>query len=354
MPAPKHSANTASSSASKTLASSFSSTLNLLGPFESRPHLAVAFSGGADSTALLLLARAWATEHKGTISALIVDHRLRTESTAEAQSVAAAYDAIVLTPEHAHSSNNLPEQAREWRYEALTQWCKAHDVLHLLIAHHADDQAETVALHMARGQTEDGASGMAAVSIRNGVRVLRPLLATHKSSLVAYLKDQNASWVEDPTNQNLQFKRNLLRSTLSSDETQALLATATREGAARNARDMEYANAAAAVADVRANHITLDATKFFALPEAIATRLLADSLCVVSGSHTRPRRHESETLYANLREAGFKRGTLKHCLVEKQGLALHITPEPRKTAASAHPKGLAASAFWWLDSRSKI
>lgn len=354
MPAPKHSANTASSNASKTLASSFSSTLNLLGPFESRPHLAVAFSGGADSTALLLLARTWALEHNATVSALIVDHQLRETSTDEAKSVASTYDATILTPEHAHRSNNLPEQAREWRYTALTDWCKAHDVLHLLVAHHANDQAETVALHMARGQTQDGASGMAAVSVRNGVRILRPLLATPKSALVAYLEAQNASWVEDPTNQNLQFRRNLLRSTLSADETHALLSTAAREGEARHVRDHEYAKAASGVATVSAHHITLDETRFFALPAAVATRLLADSLCVVSGTHTRPRRHESENLYAKLRETGFKCGTLKHCLVEKRGAELHITPEPRKSAASAHPKGLAASAFWWLDSRSKI
>lgn len=347
MPAPKHNANTASCSVNN-LREAFAPILNSLGPFESRPHLAIALSGGADSTALLLLAREWASARNGNISALIVDHRLRAESTAEAKSVAKEHDAIILTPEHSNDSNNLPEQAREWRYDALTTWCRDHDVLHLLVAHHADDQAETVALHTARGQTEDGASGMACVNIRDGVRILRPLLAFSKAELLDFLIAEKVGWVEDPTNANLNFKRNALRQTMTREERDKLLSVASREGAARAKRDSEFARKAAQIAKVETEAISLNAT-FFDLEQPVATRLLADSLCVVSGSHTRPRKHESEQLYNAVQKPDFKKATLKHCLIEKRGGGLHITPEPHKTKAQGQPKALAASPFWWLN-----
>jgi tRNA(Ile)-lysidine synthase len=351
MPAPKHNVNTANCSVNSALADSFVSSLHALGPFEPRPHLAVALSGGADSTALLLLARAWAQSHGRKITALIVDHRLRDDSTQEARHVATEHDAIILTPEHHDSSNNLLEQAREWRYDALTTWCRNHDVLHLLVAHHADDQAETIALHTTRGQTEDGASGMAAVTIRDGVRIVRPLLNVRKLELIHYLQAQDVCWVEDPTNANLNFKRNALRAEMTEIQTEALNAVAQREGQARAERDATFARAAVEIAQANDTHITLDLVKLLALPSPIATRLLADSLCVVSASHTRPRKHETEGLFSRVQETAFSRSTLKHCLVEKRGNHLHITLEPSKTKAERQPKALAASPFWWLNPR---
>ncbi|MBN8543808.1 MAG: tRNA lysidine(34) synthetase TilS [Alphaproteobacteria bacterium] len=326
--------------------------LDALGPFEPTPHLAVALSGGADSTALLLLAREWAVQRGGTVSALIVDHRLRDDSTDEAKEVAARLGAIILTPEHPMVSNNLAERAREWRYDALTAWCRDHHVLHLLVAHHADDQAETVALHTERGDTEDGASAMAAVTIRDGVRILRPLLHIRKSQLEAYLRAHNASWVEDPTNANLTFKRNAIRHAMTDSEHERLIAIAQREGAARAQRDEAHARAAARVAQASEDEITLDSATLLALPQPIATRLLADSLCTVSGSHTRPRKHETEGLFARIQQPTFSKATLKHCLIEKRGTTLHISPEHAENMDRRASKPLAASPFWWLDSRS--
>ena len=326
--------------------------LDVLGPFEPNPHLAVALSGGADSTALLLLAREWTAARSGNVSALIVDHRLRNDSTREAQEVAAQLGATILTPEHHDVSNNLAARAREWRYDALTTWCRANDVLHLLVAHHADDQAETVALHMARGDTENGASGMAAVTIRDGVRMLRPLLNIRKSALIDYLQTHGVSWTEDPTNANLTFKRNAIRAQMTDEAHHKLMGITTREGASRAQRDLAFASAAAPVAQVGEQDIKLHLAAFLALPQPVATRLLADSLCTMSGSHTRPRKHETQNLFVRIQKAGFSKATLKHCLIVKRGDQLHISPEHYKIKDRRASKPLAASPFWWLDSPS--
>jgi tRNA(Ile)-lysidine synthase len=335
--------------------------LDALGPFEPTPHLAVALSGGADSTALALLVERWVKARGGRITALIVDHQLRPESSAETALVATrmaerGIPAIILTPPHLHHSGtrNLMVRARNLRYEALSEWCRAADVLHLCVAHHAEDQAETVALHQQRGATEDGAAGMAAVFVRDGVRILRPLLMLRKQQLIDFLIAENMAWVEDPTNQNITFRRNALRQSLGESERQTLLAEASKTGRMRAARDAAQAQAAVqTLKGMDANHIILDTAAFSALPAAVAMRLLADSLRVLRGNATRPRGHETARLYQAMRAPGFRVATLHHCRIEQQGGALHITREPRAEApgnTAFHPaKPLAASPFWWLD-----
>lgn len=336
-----------------------------LGPFEHAPHLAVALSGGADSTALTLLTERWAKARGGKITALIVDHQLRPESTAEAARVAACISkrgipAVILTLPHrpTEGTRNLMARAREGRYQALTEWCRTADVLHLCIAHHLDDQAETVALHQQRGATEDGPAGMAALSIRNGVRILRPLLMLTKQQLKDFLSAENMEWVEDPTNQNMKFRRNALRQSLSEAERKALLSQATETGQARAQRDTAQARAAAqALREIDLHTIILDKAAFFALPQPIAMRLMADALRAMRGNATRPRGQETARLYAALREPGFRVATLHHCRIEQQGGAFRITRELRAAVHGNTPflpaKPLAASPFWWLDERTE-
>lgn len=339
--------------------------LDALGPFEPSPHLAVALSGGADSTALALLTEGWAKARGGRITALIVDHQLRPESSAEAAHVATrigerGIPSVILTLPHRPLENtrNLMARAREGRYQALTEWCRNADVLHLCIAHHMDDQAETVALHQQRGATEDGPAGMAALSIRNGVRMLRPLLMLHKQELREFLAAETMEWVEDPTNQNMKFRRNALRRKLRDSERKVLLSQAAQNGRARAQRDLAQARAAAPVLrEIDGDRIILDETAFFALPQPIATRLMADALRAMRGNATRPRGQETARLYAALREPGFRVATLHHCRIEQQGDAFRITRELRAAVHGNTPflpaKPLAASPFWWLDERTE-
>ncbi|MGH7088971.1 MAG: ATP-binding protein, partial [Stellaceae bacterium] len=118
-------------------ANEFAALMARFAPFERRPHLAIAVSGGADSLALALLARRWAADAGGSITALTVDHRLRPESGAEAAGVAArlARGGIahrILVREGMPPAANIEAAARAWRYRLLESWCGANGVLHLL------------------------------------------------------------------------------------------------------------------------------------------------------------------------------------------------------------------------------
>ena len=163
-----------------------------LGPFEPAPRLAAGVSGGADSMALALLADAWARERGGSLLALIVDHGLRATSAAEAAETAARLGgrgiaARVLTIAGLAQGPALAERARTARFHALIAACAAEGILHLLLGHHAADQAETVLIRALGGSGPAGMAGMASLVETPMVRILRPLLGTAPADLRATL-----------------------------------------------------------------------------------------------------------------------------------------------------------------------
>jgi tRNA(Ile)-lysidine synthase len=190
--------------------------LDRIGGFETRPVVAVAVSGGPDSMALAILADRWARQRGGQAWALTVDHRLRLESAAEAQIVAKwlAARAIpheVLVWADEKPASGIQEAARAARYRLLAGWCRDRGCLHLLTAHHREDQAETHLIRRRAGSGIDGLAGMSAVRELPGLRLVRPLLQVPKPRLLALLAAERQPFLSDPSNQNPAFERSRLR-----------------------------------------------------------------------------------------------------------------------------------------------
>src|SRR4029077_6487242 len=117
----------------------------------------------------------------------------------------------ILTWPGAKPRAGLQEAARGARYRLLRDECRRRDILHLLLAHHADDQAETVAMRAARQSGPDGLAGMAALVEQSEVRLLRPLLAVSRARLTATLLARGVPWLDDPSNVDPRFERARLR-----------------------------------------------------------------------------------------------------------------------------------------------
>jgi len=195
------------------LDNTFAAALTRLGPFGPAPRLAVAVSGGADSTALALLAQSWAAQNNATLLALIVDHGLRDSSAAEAALTSARLASRGILSQILTLTGITPpalqEKARLARYAPLAAAAMAEGRLHLLLGHHAADQSETVAMRAQRGPS--GTEGIAAWTARHSVILLRPLLETSPAALRAYLTAHAMPWIEDPSNQLQKFERIRLR-----------------------------------------------------------------------------------------------------------------------------------------------
>jgi tRNA(Ile)-lysidine synthase len=213
--------------------------------------MAVAYSGGLDSSALLHLAQAYAHDRGIALFAFHVHHGLSPNADvwlAHCRDACLQYrlsfDACSVTVRHG-DGQGVEEAARIARYAALGEMCRLHGVPLLLTAHHQDDQAETVLLQMLRGAGLPGLSGMdemnAAPELLGGLSptVARPLLLVSRSALEAYAQSEGVAHVEDESNRNLHHPRNALRS-----EVLPLLAAhfpAYRDCLARSARHAQAA-----------------------------------------------------------------------------------------------------------------
>jgi tRNA(Ile)-lysidine synthase len=315
-------------------ASEFAALIDALGPFEEQARVAVAVSGGPDSLCLCLLAVVWARERGGEVSALIVDHGLRPTAAAEARQVAEwlrarQIDHHVLRWTGAKPATGIQAAAREARYRLLADWCRTAGVLHLLLAHHLDDQAETVALRQARQSGTDGLAGMAAVRELSGLRLLRPLLGVPKARLLATLEALGQPWLEDPSNLAPGFARTQLRRNAGLDVL-GLARLATEHARRRAADDERTASWLALNARIDpAGFVTLADGALASAPPDIGRRAVQQILMSVGGKPYPPRRARLDRLIGQLR-AGLTRGrTLAGCRILPWQGALLICREPQ-------------------------
>ncbi|MCB2079900.1 MAG: tRNA lysidine(34) synthetase TilS [Novosphingobium sp.] len=179
--------------------------------------LALAVSGGPDSTALLLLA---AAAFPGRIEVATVDHRLRPESAGEAADVARL--CVVLGVPHRTievevGEGNVQAQARHARYDALAQWMHERGLPALATAHHADDQAETLLLRLNRASGVAGLAGARERGVVPGtdLALLRPLLGWRRSELVTIVDLAGVPAAQDPSNLDDKYDRARLRKSLA-------------------------------------------------------------------------------------------------------------------------------------------
>ena len=184
----------------------------------SQAILAVAYSGGADSTALLVETH---KKYPEQTIAFHVHHGLQATADDFVRHCQAFCDALKV-PLHVayvdakHASGVSPEDAaRGARYKALIELAKSNGVIEsggkVLLAQHADDQVETLLLALSRGAGLGGLSAMPAEFERGGVQFARPMLDQKAADIRAQLKAHGVSFIEDPTNGNKTFTRNKIR-----------------------------------------------------------------------------------------------------------------------------------------------
>ncbi|MBN8521936.1 MAG: tRNA lysidine(34) synthetase TilS [Alphaproteobacteria bacterium] len=288
--------------------------------------VAVAVSGGADSMALTHMLVASGVSQ---IYALTFDHGLRLESSTEARQVGQWLSGIAPLTHHILTwggdkpHTRILEKARQARYDAMGAFCEAHGLSSLYVAHHQDDQAETVLMRLAKGSGLDGLCGMSSEMDVGGLMIKRPLLNTPKSELLDYCARFNIPYVQDPSNQNENFLRPRLRAAQSILAEEGLTAkrlslTAKRLARAREALDImtdQFISDHVLGFQAGTSLLTIDLQALRAVPEEIALRVMMRALsCFRPDEDYAPRLERTEELTRDILSGMFKGATLGGCL----------------------------------------
>ncbi len=176
------------------------------------PHtVAVGWSGGADSTALLLALRSLGHE----VQAWHVDHAWHEASASYAAHLGRRAEAWGIP--FCSARMRMPPRAnresvsRQARLNQFEMWGRERGVETLCLAHHLEDQAETVCLRMLQGAGVAGLRGMAAARRHGGLQLRRPLLHVHRRELRSALRAAGVDWLDDPSNADIGLLRNRIR-----------------------------------------------------------------------------------------------------------------------------------------------
>lgn len=327
-------------------------------------HVAIAVSGGSDSTALMWLAARWAKTlaHPPRITVLAVDHGLRQEAAGECRAVAGwaqalGLEARILTWTGAKPRSAIQAKARDMRYGLMRDWCLAHGASLLMTAHTREDQAETLLMRLARGSGIRGLAGMRADEA-GPVVLERPLLHTSRAELRATLAAAGHPWIEDPSNQDERFERVRLRQAMP------LLAEIglTPEAVARSAARLERAlhPIEELCRDFMARHVELRPegfamvalAAFRKLDEEVAIQLLERLLGRLGGGDEPPRLMAVEALHRRLRQNGSEARTLAGCRIAPRRRHLLIGREAGRISRTPVLLVPGRSVLW--DNRFRI
>ena len=320
-------------------------------------QIAVGVSGGPDSLALSWLLHRWCEQIGIRLIALTVDHRLRPNSSKDARNVflwlkSWGLNCIILPWVGNKPSTGIQETARIARYKLMIDWCIENGVRDLALAHHQEDQAETFLMRLSRGSGIDGLACMREVTLREGVRLLRPLLTLPKSRLRATLKSQNQEWLEDPANSNPAFTRTLIRdlSILLSERevgTQRLAHLSEQFGRIR----VRLEEITRLVVDRAAiihptGWATINGELLIHLPDEIGRRVMIFLLQSIGGRSYPPRRKRLDRIMTFIKDPDHCTAfSLGGCSISRQDHQFTILREElRQTAAS--PIFFAGSVMW--------
>lgn len=317
----------------------------LFAPLEDLDLIAVAVSGGGDSVALMRLLADWAAgAGRPAVCALTVNHGLRAEAAFEADQVAGWAKSAGLAHETLKGSGSAPTAglqayARELRFRLLTRWAEKHGADAVLLAHNQEDQAETLAMRLARGSGVSGLSAMAAETRVNGVRFVRPFLDIGRERLRETLKALGQDWLEDPGNRDSRFERVRVRAAIGQGGGAARIGLSA-PALARSAGRLARADAAlehycrefftSGVTIDEAGYGIADAIALAGEPEEVRMRVLGELLSQIGAREVR---HGArlEAALARL-EAGAPAATLAGCRVASRGGKWMVTREVRGLA----------------------
>ena len=312
----------------------FSSSLKV------KEDLAVAVSGGPDSLALAYLAKCYSVKKNIKVKYYIVNHKLRKESTLEAESVKKILkkidiQCVILNWNGKKPSKNIQATARVKRYSLLAKECKKNNIKHLLLGHQLNDLFENFLIRIVRGS---GLNGLISFSKNTKYRgqdlnIIRPLLNLEKKDLLYISNEVFKFFVKDPTNTNKDYKRTRIRNLLYSLEKEGL-DIKKLELTIKNLKDSDKSikfyvdrNLIKNSVFLRGKNIYILNNNFFDQSHEIIFRSLAKIIQTIGKKYYPVRGKSIDELIRGISKKSFTKVTLGGCFVEKVNETILISRE---------------------------
>ena len=327
-------------------------------------HLILAVSGGPDSMAMAGLIHGWAqkTGIPQSIRAVIVDHGIRAESKPEAESVrqnliTMGIKADIATVHAPAPESGIQAWARQQRYALLAAEARKDNAA-LMVAHHAQDQAETIAMRLQAGSGLAGLRGMQMVSTFEDMTVIRPFLGWSPQTLHEILASDNIPFVQDPSNRNEDFERIALRTRMDAFAREGVSADSLTRLGALSGRLHDHCLQSIAkkmdgqMGQVKAGAIWIDYERLCDLPEAASILYLRAIMRKAAPSRLPISVEQMKTLLNRLadKKKDGVAATLGGCEWTLKGRLLWIYPEAEQACSSITRK----EASILFDQRWKV
>jgi len=307
-----------------------------------RKNFALAVSGGADSLCLAYFSKIYSSEFNNKAHVLIVDHKLRKESSYEALKVKQ-----ILSKKNIYSrilkwkgeipKKNIQKNARDMRYALLSNYCIKNKVKYLITAHHGDDQIENFFIRLLRGSGLSGLSSMSEkVKYNKNLKIIRPFLKFEKKDLKYVTLNYFKTYIKDPSNKNEKFLRVRIRRYRKNMEKEGLdakkiIKTVDNLFSADQALNF-YKNKALYkhASFVSKNKCLINKKIFSEEAQEIIFKFFYDILPLVSGTYYPPRSKKVVNLINRLKGDKFAKSTLGGCIIEEKNNFILISKELKK------------------------
>ena len=272
-----------------------------------------------------------------------VDHKLRKESSIEAEHVSLmlkkySINCKILKWKGKKPKSNIQSIARNIRYSLLTNECKISKIRKLLVGHHMDDLHENFLIRLVRGSGLKGLISMDKTSELkiNNIEIVRPLIDVEKRHLQSLSLKVYKKYIEDPSNQNKDFKRIRIRKLLRDLEIEGL-DKKKLQLTINNLKDTYKSIIFYTNKNIKENcvHSLKDykyilSSKFFEQSDEIIFRSIMDLLKKVSSKYYPPRGRSVKELILAINLNNQLKTTLGGCLIEKVNRTVFISPEKRQ------------------------
>ena len=307
-----------------------------------KEKFAIAVSGGSDSMCLAFFAARYALSHNNKIYTLIIDHKLRKDSSLEAKKVKRILTknnikSNILTWKGKIPKSNIQLNARNIRYSLLSEYCYKKKIKNLIVAHHVDDQIENFFIRLIRGSGLSGLASMSEISnFNDNLKIIRPFLDFTKDDLKHVTKSVFKNFISDPSNENQKFLRVRVRNYRKDLEKEGL----DTKKIIKTVNNLLSANKALNFYKKKALHkhayflskskCLVNSNIFLDEPQEIIFKCFSNILSLVSNAYYPPRSKKVVNLIERIEKNNYHKSTLGGCIIEKKDGFILFVKEKNK------------------------